>query len=96
MQQELEGERTMETEVHHENGAMNGTETVPEVMMEAAEAAEWPEKAAQSKGKKSKTSSQARVAHLLDMLSEIDTKRIKLDAERDELKKQLAAAVSNL
>jgi hypothetical protein len=86
----------MEGEYHHGNGAMNGTETVPEVMTEVTEGSEWPEKAAQSKGKKSKTSSQARVAHLLDMLSEIDTKRIKLDAERDDLKRQLAAAVSNL
>jgi hypothetical protein len=85
----------MEGEFHHGNGSMNGTETVPEVMTEVTEGSEWPEKAA-GKGKKSKTSSQARVAHLLDMLSEIDTKRIKLDAERDDLKRQLAAAVSNL
>lgn len=86
----------MEGEFHQANGAMNGTETVPEVMTEVTESSEWPEKSAQSKGKKSKTSSQARVAHLLDMLSEIDTKRIKLDAERDDLKRQLASAVSNL
>jgi hypothetical protein len=82
----------MEGEYQH----VNGTETVPEVMTEVTEGSDWAEKTPQGKGKKSKTSSQARVSHLLDMLSEIDAKRIKLDAERDELKKQLAAAVSNL
>ena len=75
----------------------NVTEIVPEVTSELAESSEWPERAAQGKPKKSKlTSSQAKVSQLLDILGEIDAKRIKLDTERDEIKKQLATAVTNL
>ncbi len=75
----------------------NVTEIVPEVTSEVAESAEWPERAAQGKPKRSKlTSSQAKVSQLLDILGEIDAKRIKLDTERDEIKKQLAMAVTNL
>jgi hypothetical protein len=75
----------------------NVTELVPEVTSELAESSEWPERAAQGKPKKSKlTSSQAKVSQLLDILGEIDAKRIKLDTERDEIKKQLATAVTNL
>jgi hypothetical protein len=33
---------------------------------------------------------------LLENLGEIDAKRVKLDTERDEIKKQLANAVANL
>lgn len=87
----------METELHTRNGAINGTEIVPEVITEVTDSSEWQERAVQGKGKKLKSSSsQARVSHLLDLLGEIDAKRIKLDAERDELKKQLAAAVLSL
>jgi hypothetical protein len=83
----------METEMH----LGNGTEIVPEVTLEATDLVEWPERAAQGKSKKSKmTSSQAKVSQLLENLSEIDAKRIRLDNERDELKKQLANAVANL
>jgi uncharacterized coiled-coil DUF342 family protein len=83
----------MELEMHGGNGA----EIVPEVTAEITDLSEWPERAAQSKGKKSKlTSSQAKVSQLLENLGEIDAKRIKLDSERDEIKKQLAAAVANL
>ena len=83
----------MELEVH----GGNVTEIVPEVTAEVTDLSEWPERAAQGKPKKSKlTSSQAKVSQLLDMLGEIDAKRVKLDTERDELKKQLAAAVANL
>ena len=67
----------------------NVTEIVPEVTSEVAESSEWPERAAQGKPKRSKlTSSQAKVSQLLDILGEIDAKRIKLDTERDEIKKQ--------
>jgi len=83
----------MELETHGGNVA----EIVPEVTAEVADLSEWPERSAQGKPKKSKlTSSQAKVSQLLDILGEIDTKRLKLDAERDELKKQLASAVANL
>jgi len=75
----------------------NGVEVVPEVTAEVADLAEWPERAAQGKTKKSKqTASQAKVSQLLESLGEIDAKRIKLDTEREEIKKQLASAVSNL
>jgi hypothetical protein len=83
----------MEFETHVGNVA----EIVPEVTSEVAELSEWPDRAAQGKPKKSKlTSSQAKVSQLLDMLGEIDAKRVKLDTDRDEIKKQLAAAVTNL
>jgi uncharacterized coiled-coil DUF342 family protein len=88
-----EGRGMMELEMHGGNGA----EVVPEVTAEITDLSEWPERAAQSKGKKSKlTSSQAKVSQLLESLGEIDAKRVKLDSERDEIKKQLAAAVANL
>ena len=75
----------------------NGAEVVPEVMPEAAELSEWTERAAQAKPKKSRlTSSQAKVSQLLESLADLDAKRIKLDTDRDEIKKQLAAAVANL
>ena len=83
----------METEMH----LGNGTEIVPEVTAEVTDLSEWPERAAQGKTKKSKmTSSQAKVSQLLENLGEIDAKRVKLDTERDEIKKQLASAVANL
>ncbi len=83
----------MELETHEGNGA----EIVPEVTAEVTDLSEWPERAAQGKAKKSKlTSSQAKVSQLLDVLGEIDAKRVKLDTERDEIKKQLATAVANL
>jgi uncharacterized coiled-coil DUF342 family protein len=83
----------MELEMHGGNVA----EMVPEVTAEVTDLSEWPERAAQGKPKKSKlTSSQAKVSQLLDILSEIDAKRVKLDTERDEVKKQLATAVTNL
>ena len=83
----------MELEMH----GGNVTEIVPEVTAEPTDLQEWPERAAQGKQKKSKlSSSQAKVSQLLDMLGEIDAKRIKLDTERDEIKKQLATAVTNL
>jgi hypothetical protein len=83
----------MELEAH----IGNVTEIVPEVTSEVTELSEWPDRAAQGKPKKSKlTSSQAKVSQLLDMLGEIDAKRVKLDTERDEIKKQLAMAVTNL
>jgi hypothetical protein len=83
----------MELETHGGNGA----EMAPEVTAEVTDLSEWPERAAQGKAKKSKlTSSQAKVSQLLETLGEIDAKRVKLDAERDELKKQLAIAVANL
>jgi hypothetical protein len=83
----------MELEMHGGNVA----EIVPEVTAEVTDLSEWPERAAQGKPKRSKlTSSQAKVSQLLDMLGEIDAKRVKLDTERDELKKQLATAVANL
>jgi hypothetical protein len=83
----------MELETHGGNGA----EVVPEVTAEVADLSEWPERAAQGKARKSKlTSSQAKVSQLLDILGEIDAKRVKLDTERDEIKKQLATAVANL
>ena len=83
----------MELEMH----GGNVTEIVPEVTGEPTDLQEWPERAAQGKPKKSKlSSSQAKVSQLLDMLGEIDAKRLKLDTERDEIKKQLAAAVTNL
>jgi hypothetical protein len=83
----------MELEAH----LGNVTEIVPEVIAEVTDLSEWPERTAQGKPKKSKlTSSQAKVSQLLDMLGEIDAKRVKLDTDRDELKKQLAAAVANL
>ena len=75
----------------------NVAEVVPEVTAEGTDLTEWPERAAQGRARKSKlTSSQAKVSQLLDILSEIDGKRVKLDTERDEIKKQLATAVANL
>ena len=83
----------MELETHGGNGA----EIVPEVTAEVTDLSEWPERAAQGKGKRSKmTSSQAKVSQLLETIGEIDAKRVKLDGERDELKRQLATAVANL
>jgi hypothetical protein len=83
----------MELEMHGGNVA----EIVPEVIVEITDSTEWPERATQGKAKKQKlTSSQAKVSQLLDILGEIDAKRIKLDTERDEIKKQLASAVANL
>jgi hypothetical protein len=83
----------MELEMHGGNVA----EIVPEVTAEVTDSTEWPERATQGKAKKAKlTSSQAKVSQLLDILGEIDAKRVKLDIERDELKKQLASAVANL
>jgi hypothetical protein len=83
----------MESEKH----AGNGAEIVPEVTAEVTDLSEWPERAAQGKGKKSKlTWSQAKVSQLLENLGEIDAKRVKLDTERDEIKKQLATAVAGL
>jgi len=83
----------MELEMHGGNVA----EIVPEVIAEVTDSTEWPERATQGKAKKAKlTSSQAKVSQLLDILGEIDAKRVKLDTERDELKKQLASAVANL
>ena len=83
----------MELEMHGGNVA----EIVPEVIAEVTDSTEWPERATQGKAKKQKlTSSQAKVSQLLDILGEIDAKRIKLDTERDEIKKQLASAVANL
>jgi hypothetical protein len=83
----------MESETHGGNVA----EIVPEVTAEVTDPSEWPERAAQGKAKKSKlTWSQAKVSQLLENLGEIDAKRLKLDAERDEIKKQLATAVSSL
>jgi hypothetical protein len=83
----------MESETHGGNGA----EVVSEVTAEVTDSSEWPERAAQGKAKKSKlTWSQAKVSQLLENLGEIDAKRVKLDTERDELKKQLATAVASL
>jgi hypothetical protein len=83
----------MELEMHGGNVA----ELVPELIAEVTDSTEWPERATQGKAKKAKqTSSQAKVSQLLDILGEIDAKRVKLDTERDELKKQLASAVANL
>jgi hypothetical protein len=83
----------MELEMHGGNVA----EIVPEVMAEVTDSTEWPERATQGKAKKQKmTSSQAKVSQLLDILGEIDAKRVRLDTERDEIKKQLASAVANL
>ena len=83
----------MELEMHGGNVA----EIVPEVIVEVTDSTEWPERATQGKAKKAKlTSSQAKVSQLLDILGEIDAKRVKLDTERDEIKKQLASAVANL
>ena len=83
----------MELEMHGGNVA----EIVPEVIAEVTDSTEWPERATQGKAKKAKlTSSQAKVSQLLDILGEIDAKRVKLDTERDELKRQLASAVANL
>jgi hypothetical protein len=83
----------MEPEMH----GGNGTEIVPEVTAEVTELSEWPERTAQGKTKKSKmTSSQAKVSQLLEVLGDIDSKRVKLDTERDETKRQLASAVANL
>jgi hypothetical protein len=88
-----EGSGIMELDVHGGNVA----EVVPEVTAEGTDLTEWPERAAQGKARKSKlTSSQAKVSQLLDILGEIDGKRVKLDTERDEIKKQLATAVTNL
>jgi hypothetical protein len=88
-----EGRGIMELETHGGNGA----EIVPEVTAEVTDLSEWPERAAQGKAKRAKmTSSQAKVSQLLETLGEIDAKRVKLDSERDELKKQLANAVANL
>jgi hypothetical protein len=75
----------------------NVAEIVPDVIAEVADSTEWPERAIQGKAKKPKlTSSQAKVSQLLDILGEIDAKRVKLDTERDEIKKQMASAVANL
>jgi hypothetical protein len=75
----------------------NVAEVIPEVTSEGTDLTEWPERAAQGRARKSKlTSSQAKVSQLLDILGEIDGKRVKLDTERDEIKKQLATAVANL
>jgi hypothetical protein len=75
----------------------NDVEIVPEITAEVTDSTEWPERATQGKAKKQKlTSSQAKVSQLLDILGEIDAKRIKLDTDRDEIKKQLASAVANL
>jgi hypothetical protein len=75
----------------------NGLEIIPEVTAEVADSSEWQERVAQGKSKKSKqTSSQIKVSQLLESLGEIDAKRVKLDNERDEIKKQLAIAVANL
>jgi hypothetical protein len=83
----------MELDTHGGNGA----EVVPEVTAEVTDLTEWPERAAQGRARKSKlTSSQAKVSQLLDVLGEIDAKRVKLDTERDEIKRQLATAVTNL
>jgi hypothetical protein len=83
----------MESETYGGNVA----EIIPEVTAEVADSPEWPERSPQGKTRKSKqTASQARVSQLLDSLGEIDAKRIKLEVERDEIKKQLATAVSNL
>jgi hypothetical protein len=83
----------MELEMHGGNVA----EIVPEVIVEVTDSTEWPERSTQGKAKKQKlTSSQAKVSQLLDILGEIDAKRIKLDTDRDEIKKQLASAVANL
>ena len=83
----------MELETHGGNGA----EVVPEVTAEVADLSEWQERTAPGKARRSKlTSSQAKVSQLLDILGEIDAKRVKLDTERDEIKKQLASAVANL
>jgi hypothetical protein len=83
----------MELETHGGNVA----EIVPEVTAEVTDSTEWPDRATLGKAKKPKqTSSQAKVSHLLDILGEIDAKRVKLDSERDELKRQLASAVANL
>jgi hypothetical protein len=88
-----EGRGIMESETHTGNGA----EIVPEVTAEVTELSDWPERAAQGKAKKSKLAwSQAKVSQLLENLSEIDAKRVKLDTERDEIKKQLATAVASL
>jgi hypothetical protein len=82
----------MESETYVANGL-----DVPEVTAEAADSSEWPERASLGKSKKSKqTSSQIKVSQLLESLGEIDAKRIKLDNDRDEIKKQLATAVANL
>jgi hypothetical protein len=83
----------MESETY----AGNGLEIVPETTAELTDSSEWPERAAQGKSKRSKqAASQAKVSQLLESLSEIDAKRVKLDIERDEIKKQLATAVVNL
>jgi hypothetical protein len=83
----------MESEMHGGTVA----EIVPEVTVEVTDSPEWPERAALGKAKKSKlTWSQAKVSQLLENLGEIDAKRVKLDAERDEIKKQLATAVAGL
>ncbi len=83
----------MESETY----AGNGLEVVPEVITDAVESSEWPERVAQAKTKKSKqTSSQARVSQLLESLNEIDARRFKLEIEREDIKKQLATAVTNL
>ena len=75
----------------------NDVEIVPVITAEVTDSTEWPERATQGKAKRPKlTSSQAKVSQLLDILGEIDAKRVKLDTERDELKKQLASAVANL
>ncbi len=83
----------MESETHGGNGA----EIVREVTAEVTDLSEWPERAAQGKAKKSKlSSSQAKVSQLLEVLGEIDAKRVKLDTDRVEIKNQLATAVTNL
>jgi hypothetical protein len=87
----------MELEMHRGNGAEIIPEVIAEVTAEVTDSTEWPERTTQGKAKKPKqTSSQAKVSQLLDILGEIDAKRVKLDTERDELKRQLASAVANL
>jgi hypothetical protein len=71
-------------------------EAVPEQTPESTESMEWPEKAVAGKTKKAKPVSSAKVSQLLEHLADIDAKRMKLETERDEIKKQLAAAVANL
>jgi hypothetical protein len=82
----------MESEMY----GVSVAEAMPESLPELTESMEWPEKAVQGKTKKSKPVSSAKVSQLLDSLADIDAKRMKLDNERDEIKKQLAAAVANL
>ncbi len=75
----------------------DSTAVAPEVTTEVTDQSDWPERVAQGKAKKSKlASSQAKVSQLLETMADIDSKRSKLDLEREEVKKQLTAAVANL